>query len=321
MSARGLELNLMCGVQTFAVPTTPLSATLVHKRRKTTKSGKNDLLKVEHTLLAEHLCLYEHKLYSKLHSQHCLDPGKKGSGATLSSLYAFCATHDKLASWVKASILHTQTVPKRADMVDHWIKVAEVRIKSMDGLFPATIAYTSFSQKCRAMNNFSSLSAITTALESVVVTRLHLTWAHVGRNSQLSQLVKLNDPTGNFATYRSIQQSVDGPCVPFVTMHLTDITHINDQYPNDTMIAADSTKRMVNFIKRQKLSNAVTTMLRHQGKYYPFAEDAATMSFVESNLLQFGEIDQATFWATSQKVQQSEVTNADIRKGLEAAGF
>ena len=171
------------------------------------------------------------------------------------------------------------------------------------------------------MNNFSSLSAIITALESVVVTRLHLTWAHVGRTSQLNQLVKLNDPTSGFATFRAVQQSVDGPCVPFITMHLTDISHISDQYLDNAVITASSNKTLVNFTKRQKWSNTVHAMLRHQGNYYPFAEDAATMSFVEANLLQSGEVDQGAFWIKSQEVQQSEVTNADIRKGLEAAGF
>ncbi len=171
------------------------------------------------------------------------------------------------------------------------------------------------------MNNFSSMSAIVTALESVVVTRLHLTWAHVGRASQLSQLVKLNDPTGNFATFRSVQRSSEGPCVPFITMHLTDISHIGDQYLDNAVITANSSRTLVNFIKRQKWSNTVNAMLRHQGKFYPFAEDAAMMSFVEANLLQTGELDQAAFWAKSQEVQQAEVTNADIRKGLEAAGF
>ena len=154
-----------------------------------------------------------------------------------------------------------------------------------------------------------------------MVTRLHLTWAHVGRTSQLSQLVRLNDPSGSFSNCRAAQQAVDGPCVPFVTMHLTEICHISDQFTDKTLIKDGSNTTMVNFIKRRKWCNAVTTMLRHQGKFYPFAEDATTMSFVEANLLQYGEMDQAKFWSKSQEVQQAEVSNADIRKGLEAAGF
>lgn len=42
------------------------------------------------------------------------------------NLSAFCATHDKLASWVKMSILNNEFLGKRADTVDFWIKVAEV---------------------------------------------------------------------------------------------------------------------------------------------------------------------------------------------------
>jgi son of sevenless-like protein len=38
----------------------------------------------------------------------------------------FCSTHDKLAAWVKTSILSNTGLGKRADIIDFWIRVAEV---------------------------------------------------------------------------------------------------------------------------------------------------------------------------------------------------
>ncbi|KAI0783386.1 ras guanine nucleotide exchange factor domain-containing protein [Abortiporus biennis] len=283
--------------QTFAVATihTPLSSP---PKRKRSKSGRMELLKTDPALLAEHLCLYEAKLYANVRPQQCLNYVKKQESS--SDLHAFCSTHDKLATWVKSSILYTESVGKRADTVDHWIKVAE---------------------KCRATNNFSSLSAITTGLSSAVISRLHLTWAHVGRASHLDTFIKLNEPQGNFSAYRTLQQEVDGPCVPFLTMHLTEITHINDQFLDDTIITSEAAITTVNFLKRRKWCEVITTMLRHQGKHYTFTEDPMTTNFLESNLAAAAEIDPSTFWDKSQEVQQAEMATADIRRGLEAAGF
>ena len=78
--------------------------------------------------VAEHLCLYDHKLYSKIHPQECFDwikrqtrlPDKEGN------LNVFIGTHDRVATWVKTTILDTEKVTKRADVVDFWIRVAEV---------------------------------------------------------------------------------------------------------------------------------------------------------------------------------------------------
>lgn len=50
------------------------------------------------------------------------------SNEKMANLNTFCGTHEKLASWVKFSILNNEGLGKRADTVDLWIKVAEVSI-------------------------------------------------------------------------------------------------------------------------------------------------------------------------------------------------
>ena len=60
------------------------------------------------------------------------------------------------------------------------------------------------------------MSAIIAALTSQVIAKLQLTWAHVNRASHVEPLVKLSEPTGNFAAYRSIVSSTEGPCLPYI---------------------------------------------------------------------------------------------------------
>ena len=103
------------------------------------------------------------------------------------------------------------------------------------------------------MNGFSSLSAIVAALTSTVLTRLHLTWAHVDRASQLEPLAAFNDPLNGFATYRSLQHEAEDPCIPFIPMYLTDLMHANDQLPDFFPAGDESSPTLINFAKRQRL--------------------------------------------------------------------
>lgn len=104
------------------IPATPVSAT----RHKRSKGSKGDLLKIDTLLLAEHLCIHEQKLYSRIRVSECLNWVKSPVGNGVKHLAAFNAFNEKLCAWVKTSILNTESTGKRADTIDFWIKIAEV---------------------------------------------------------------------------------------------------------------------------------------------------------------------------------------------------
>ncbi|KAL0576874.1 hypothetical protein V5O48_005109 [Marasmius crinis-equi] len=270
------------------------------KYKKPKKDPKGDLLRMDSADVAEQLCLLEFKLYHQIAPQECIRYAKIQTGKSVEHLSAFCSTHDKIAAWVTNSVLDCSILARRADTVDFWIKVAE---------------------KCRALNNFASMSAIINALSSTVIVRLHLTWAHVGRKHQLEALLKHNEPTGGFAGYRNLQLNADGSCVPFVGMYLSDIVHIKDQYADDKDPDVDPKLWKVSFTQRQRWYEVTKVMLRSQSKPYKFAENRPTMEFVSRATATFPKDWQTKVWAKSQVVQHSEIANADIRRGLEAAGF
>lgn len=157
------------------------------------------------------------------------------------------------------------------------------------------------------------MSAVINALSSTVISRLPLTWVHVGRKSTLDGLLRHNEPTGGFSGYRSLLQNVEGPCVPFVGMYMTDLVHIQDQF-------SDENGRIC-FLQKQRWYETITAMLRYQSKPYDVAENDSTLKFIEEHLREDSKKDQNWFWVRSQQVEETELAHADIRKGLEAAGF
>ncbi|KAG7099854.1 hypothetical protein E1B28_001661 [Marasmius oreades] len=284
---------------TFTTPSNNLPP-LSSKGNKRRKDPKNDLLRLEYADVAEQLCLLEFNHYSKITPQECIRYAKTQTGKPVEHLGTFCSTHNKIAAWVTTSVLDSTVLARRADTVDFWIKVAE---------------------KCRSLNNFASMSAIINALSSTVIARLHLTWAHVNKKHTLDSLTKQNEPTGHFAVYRNLQLNADGPCVPFVGMYLNDIVHIKDQYSDEKDPDVDPRQWKISYTQRQRWYEVAKIMLRSQSKPYKFAENKATMEFINRATATFPKDWQAKFWAKSQVVQHSEIANADIRRGLEAAGF
>lgn len=87
---------------------------------------KNDLLKLDPSEVAQHLTLYEYRLYAKIRPSECMEWLKTQAGPKVDNLSRFIATNDRLVAWVKYSILKEDGLGRRADIIDFWIKVAEV---------------------------------------------------------------------------------------------------------------------------------------------------------------------------------------------------
>lgn len=102
-------------------PLTPLTPAQTPRRRKSPRFPVTELAKMDTQDVAQQLALIEHRLYAKIRAQECCEWWRTGG-----LLHDFMSTHDKLASWVKMSILNLPQATKRAEMIDFWITCAEV---------------------------------------------------------------------------------------------------------------------------------------------------------------------------------------------------
>jgi son of sevenless-like protein len=114
--------------QTFADPSVPEAIALpTRKWKKMRKGDVPELVRMDPLEVAQHLSLLESDLYRKIRPQECFLWSKVKEGDAVKNIRSFCAAHDRLADWVKCSILEVSALGKRANVVDFWIRVAEVR--------------------------------------------------------------------------------------------------------------------------------------------------------------------------------------------------
>lgn len=200
------------------VPTNnaPMPQPILPKNMKKLK-----FLDIDPTEFARQLTIIESRLYAKIRPIECLNktwqkkvaPGEEEPAANVKALILHS---NQLTNWVAEMILMQSDVRKRVVVIKHFVNVAEV-----SNLFCfislQTCLMLMHTQKCRALNNYSTLTAIISALGTAPISRLSRTWAQVsGRTSQtLEQLRRLMASTKNFGEYRETLHAANPPCIPF----------------------------------------------------------------------------------------------------------
>jgi len=250
--------------------------------------------------MAQHLCLYEHKLYCKIKLQECLRWASTQSGPGVANLLTFGETHSKLTRWVQTTIIEADSTPRRTAALDFWIAVA---------------------RNCQTLNNFSSMSAIVSALSSASISMLHMTWSNSNRAAQLASMQEHNNPSRAFATYRALLRSAAGPTIPFVPMFLTEITHIRDSMP-DMLEASASHEPLILFVKQQRWYTVISALIQHQSRSYNFPSEKESITACIAEQLRTAEQKgDDWFWSKTHTTQAVELGQSDIRASLAVAGF
>lgn len=117
-------------------------------------------------------------------------------------------------------------------------------------------------KKCHSLNNYSTLTAIISGLNSAPIHRLKRTKELVPAkySATLAELNETMSSTRNFGRYREILRSLNPPAVPFLGVYLSDLTFIEDGNPS--MIK--KSRNLINFGKRDKLAEVIKDIQQHQ---------------------------------------------------------
>ena len=128
-----------------------------------------------------------------------------------------CAAVDHfnhVTDWIKTLILSEADVKKRARVVERFIEVG---------------------MECLKLQNFDSMLAITSSLQSPPVDRLKKTWALLSEQhtQDADALKRYSDPRKNSANLRELiaNSAPNKPALPFIGLVLADLIH-SDEIPS-----------------------------------------------------------------------------------------
>ncbi|KAA8913089.1 ras guanine nucleotide exchange factor domain-containing protein [Sphaerosporella brunnea] len=222
-------------------------------------------LDIDQLEFARQLTIIEARSYAKLRVVECLSKGwskppAPGAKDPAENIRAIIMQSNQLTNWVAEMILAQTDARKRVVVIKHFIGVAE---------------------KCRQLNNFSTLTAILAALQTASIHRLRRTWEHVPAKSQitLEGLNRLMGATMNFAEYREMLHIVNPPCVPFLGVYLKDLTFVADG--NDDSIKGTE---LINFGKRVKAANIISEIQQYQAVPYGLTPVPELQDYIISSM-------------------------------------
>ncbi|CAI5302510.1 ASB_HP2_G0035630.mRNA.1.CDS.1 [Saccharomyces cerevisiae] len=238
-------------------------------------STTESILAVDPVLFATQLTILEHEIYCEITIFDCLqkiwkNKYTKSYGAS-PGLNEFISFANKLTNFISYSIVKEADKSKRAKLLSHFIFIAEY---------------------CRKFNNFSSMTAIISALYSSSIYRLEKTWQAVIPQTRdlLQSLDKLMDPKKNFINYRSELKSLhSAPCVPFFGVYLSDLTFTDSGNPDYLVLehglkGVHDEKKYINFNKRSRLVDILQEIIYFKKTHYDFTKDRTVIECISNSL-------------------------------------
>ncbi|KAJ7164624.1 ras guanine nucleotide exchange factor domain-containing protein [Mycena crocata] len=262
------------------------------------KSNKKlKLLDIEPLELARQLTIMESQLYQRIRPMECLQRAREQRTENIDNITVVIQTSNKMALWVAESVLSKEDSRRRAAAVKHLISVAD---------------------RCRTLNNFSTMAAITAGLNTPPIRRLKRTWEQVNQRymAQFGACEMTIDSNKNFIKYRSMMTSVIPPCVPFIGVFLTTLQFIQDGNPDNLQ------GNLVNFRKRQKASEVINDIKRWQAPFN-FHVIPSIQAYIEESLNAVSDTRESSerFWTISLEREPREREDEKMARLLQESGF
>ncbi|KAF8895269.1 ras guanine nucleotide exchange factor domain-containing protein [Infundibulicybe gibba] len=263
------------------------------------RTKKLRLLDIDPIELARQLTLFESQLYQKIRPMECLQRAREQRTENTDNITTVIQTSNRIANWVAESVLERDDSRRRASAVKHLISVAD---------------------RCRALNNFSTMIAITSGLNTPPIRRLKRTWEQVNHRymAQFSACEMTIDSNKNFTKYRQLMASVTPPCVPFIGVFLSTLQFIQDGNPDNLP------GNLVNFRKRQKASEVISDIKRWQAQSFNFHPVPSIIAYIDESLNQFNSDTKASsehFWLLSLEREPREREDEKMARLLQESGF
>ncbi|KAH8550836.1 ras guanine nucleotide exchange factor domain-containing protein [Umbelopsis sp. PMI_123] len=207
-----------------------------------------NLLDIDPIELSRQMTLIENTLFCDIAPQEMLGQEFKKKVGVSSAIHvkAMIQLSTRVTGWIAESVLAEKEVKRRAAVIKYWIKVGD---------------------SCLQLQNYNTLMAIRSALDSTGVSRLRRTWDQLSskHKNTLETMRSATDTSRNFAKYRQRLKGAIAPCLPFLGVYLTDMTFIDDG--NSNVRTTSAGKELINFDKHIKATKVISEIQRFQLPY------------------------------------------------------
>lgn len=273
VASKGRVVSCQMDIGTFSQSSGSADSTHSNPPLLSAKSSSSSFLKLRRYKLldidpktyAAQLTIMEHAYYLRIPVFECLDRAwgtKYCDMGGSPNIAKFIATTNNLTNYVSHAIVQQSEVKIRALLIQYFITVA---------------------QHCRELNNFSSMTAIVSALCSSPIYRLKKTWPLVSNECTtiLKELNRLMDSAKNFINYRELLRSVkDVACVPFFGVYLSDLTFTFGGNPDYLHNSND----IINFSKRARIVDIVEEIMSFKKIHYKLKRYDDIQTIIEGSL-------------------------------------
>lgn len=214
------------------------------------------------TDLARQITLIDFSLYRQIKEREYL----KESWKTLafSNIRNMQQHRDELTRWAATCIVKLDTVESRANMISKFIDVA---------------------QQCLNLRNFSGFFAVMKAVMHPSVERLSHSWKlvkpHVLQTLKSFQVICSKEE--HYKNYKAKQEASMPPCIPFLEVHLEEISYIDSYNPD---IGKGG---IINFTKHRKIARLIRSVDQYKTSSYT---DLITNEAIQSLLLNTTPFDE-----------------------------
>ncbi|KAF2069090.1 hypothetical protein CYY_009588 [Polysphondylium violaceum] len=216
-------------------------------------SNNLQIYDIDEEEIARQLSLIEFDIYKKIKPPELLNQSwnKTKLKYRAPNVLKMIDRFNSVSMWVATLIIHPPKVKARARMMARFMRIAE---------------------HLKNLNNYNSLMAIIAGLNFSSVYRLKYTREEVPSQilKNYQELEKIMNSEGSFKIYRQrLQQGGGGPCLPYLGVHLTDLTFMEenpDMVP--VQVLPNKTVDLINFTKRTLVFRVISLVQQYQQLSY-----------------------------------------------------
>jgi len=167
-------------------------------------------------------------------------------------------------TWKTRKVSNIRILHERCEELTRWVATSIVKLESKEARANLISKFVDVAQQCLNLKNFSGFFGIIKAFLLPSIERLTQTWLIVKPHvmTTLKSFQQIMSKADHYRNYKSKQEASIPPCVPYLDIHLEEISYIDSFNPDI------GTGGIINFTKHRKIARLVRILDQYKTASY-----------------------------------------------------